>query len=90
MIACDFNLHFNYVRANWKESASDVRVQPDSLDNDFQVPQGKYYLVDTGYANTSNFIAPYHNIIYRIKEQIQSRKKPKNYKKLFNLHHVQL
>lgn len=52
MVACDFDLHFVYVRAGWEGSASDARVLQDSLDNDFEVPQGKYYLVDAGYENT--------------------------------------
>ncbi|KAG6528316.1 hypothetical protein ZIOFF_010469 [Zingiber officinale] len=36
--------------------ASRKKTRPTSL----KVPQGCYYLVDTGYCNSSQFLAPYH------------------------------
>ncbi|XP_020094902.1 putative nuclease HARBI1 [Ananas comosus] len=90
MVACDFNLRFVYVRAGWERSASDARILQDALNNGFTVPLGKYYLVDAGYANTLSFIAPYRGIRYHLREHGAANEKPKDYKELFNLRHLQL
>ena len=41
---------------------SDARVLQNALQNKFYVPEGKFYLVYPGYANTPNFIAPHRNV----------------------------
>ncbi|XP_039145517.1 uncharacterized protein LOC120282731 [Dioscorea cayenensis subsp. rotundata] len=69
MVACDFDLRFVYVRAGWEGSASDARILQRSIEQGFEVPRGKYYLVDAGYANTPNFIAPYRGVRYHLQEQ---------------------
>lgn len=56
MVACDFNCQSVHVSAGWEGSAADARVLQDALSHGFYVPDGKYYLVDAGYANTPNFI----------------------------------
>jgi hypothetical protein len=90
MVACDFENHFVHVSAGWEGSASDARVLQDALQNNFYVPEGKFYLVDAGYANTPNFIAPYRNVRYHLQEQGRSNLRPKNPQELFNLRHAQL
>ena len=55
MVACNFDNRFVHVSA-------DARVLQDALQNNFYVPEGKFYLVYAGYANTPNFIAPYRNV----------------------------
>jgi hypothetical protein len=52
MVACDFYLKFVHVNAGWEGSALDARVLQDALNHGFEVPPGKFYLVDAGYANT--------------------------------------
>ena len=69
MVACNFDNRFVHVSAGWEGSASDARVLQDALQNNFYVPEGKIYLVDAGYANTPNFIAPYHNVRCHLQEQ---------------------
>lgn len=49
---------------------------------------GKFYLVDAGYANTPQFIAPYRGTGYHLPEQ--GRVQPQSYKELFNLRHALL
>jgi len=90
MVACDFNCQFVHVSAGWEGSAADARVLQDALTHDFYVPSGKFYLVDAGYANTPNFIAPYRNVRYHLQEQGRSNQRPSNAKELFNLRHAQL
>jgi hypothetical protein len=46
-----------------------MRVLQDALEHNFYVPEGKFYLVGAGYANTPNFIAPYRNVRYHLQEQ---------------------
>lgn len=90
MVACDFDLKFVHVHAGWEGSASDARVLQDALNHGFQVPPGKFYLVDAGYANTPQFLAPYRGTRYHLQEQGRARQRPRNYKELFNLRHAQL
>ncbi|WZZ53754.1 uncharacterized protein LOC106376482 [Brassica napus] len=61
LVASSFDLRFNYVLAGWEGSASDQQVLDAALTrpNKLQVPQGKYYIVDSKYQNLPGFIAPY-------------------------------
>ena len=66
MVACDFDLKFVHVHGGWEGSASDARILQDALNHGFQVPHGKFHLVDASYANTSQFLAPYRGTRYHI------------------------
>ncbi|XP_039122004.1 protein ALP1-like [Dioscorea cayenensis subsp. rotundata] len=90
MVACDFDLRFVYVRAGWEGSASDAMILQRSIEQGFEVPRGKYYLVDARYANTPNFIAPYRGVRYHLQEQGRAQTRPGNCKELFNLRHASL
>jgi hypothetical protein len=50
----------------------------------------KIFLVDAGYVNTPQFLAPYRGTRYHLQEQGRDNQKPHNYKELFNLRHAQL
>ncbi|RWR96010.1 putative nuclease HARBI1 [Cinnamomum micranthum f. kanehirae] len=70
MAVVSFDMKFQYVFAGWEGSASDSKVLQDALSrpyNRLQVPTGKFYLVDGGYANTRGFVAPYRarNVVER-------------------------
>jgi hypothetical protein len=58
-----------------------------ALDRGFHVPEGKFYLVNGGYANTPSFIAPYRGVWYYLSE-FRSRCSYANYKELFNHRHA--
>jgi len=45
----------------------------------------KFFLVDAGYANTTQFLAQYRGTRYHLKEQERAKQKPRDYKELFNL-----
>lgn len=76
MIACDFDLKITFMSTGWEGSAT--------------VPPGKFYLVDGGYANTNSFLAPYRKVRYHLKEYGAGRRRPQNYKELFNHRHAVL
>lgn len=76
MIACDFDLKITFMSTGWEGSAT--------------VPPGKFYLVDGGYANTYSFLAPYRRVRYHLKEYGAGRRRPQNYKELFNHRHAVL
>ncbi|XP_034584171.1 uncharacterized protein [Setaria viridis] len=90
MLACDFDLNFVHVSCGREGSASDAAVLYSAIESGFEVPIGKYYLVDGGYANTPSFLAPYIEVPYHTKEQEQNNVQPRNYRELFNLRHAQL
>jgi hypothetical protein len=90
MLACDFDLNFVYVSCGREGSASDAAVLYSAIESGFEVPGGKYYLVDGGYANTPSFLAPYIGVPYPTEEQEQSSFQPRDYMELFNLRHAQL
>ncbi|KAH6775053.1 nuclease HARBI1-like protein [Perilla frutescens var. hirtella] len=53
LAACNFDLQFIYVLSGWEGPAHDPKLLSDALSrtNGLQVPQGKYFLVDCGFAN---------------------------------------
>jgi hypothetical protein len=80
-------------RPSLQQSATDSMVLRSAMNNvvgKFEVPSGKYYLVDGGYANTTSFIAPYHGVRYHLKEFGHGHRRPQNHKELFNHRHVVL
>lgn len=90
MVACDFDLNFTFISCGWEGSATDARVLRSAMNSGFQVPQGKFYLVDGGYANTPSFLAPYRGVRYHLKEFGHGRRRPQNHKELFNHRHAVL
>ncbi|KAL5705140.1 hypothetical protein ACHQM5_023482 [Ranunculus cassubicifolius] len=53
-------------------------------------PEGKYYVVDAGYANTKGFLAPYRGVRYHLKKFEGKKLQPKNKEELFNYTHSSL
>ena len=90
MVACDFDLNFTFISSGWEGSATDSRVLRSAMSKGFQVPLGKFYLVDGGYANTSSFLAPYRGVRYHLKEFGAGHRRPQNPKELFNHRHALL
>lgn len=68
MTACDFNMCFIFALAGWEGSAHDNRIFAralmDSRLNFPHPPQGKYYLVDTGYPQKIGYLKPYPDTRY--------------------------
>jgi len=89
MCACDFDLKFTFISCGWEGSASDAGVLRSARNKGFNVPVGKFYLVDAGYANTPSFIAPYRGVRYHLSE-FRRHRSYANYKELFNHRHAQL
>jgi hypothetical protein len=71
-------------------SASDAGVLRSALAKGFHVREGKFYLVDGGYANTTSFIGPYRGVRYHLIEFRRQGNRYANYKQLFNHRHAQL
>ncbi|XP_019055946.1 PREDICTED: uncharacterized protein LOC104613038 [Nelumbo nucifera] len=57
-------------------------------EHQLHVPQGKYYLVNAGFALKSGFLTPYRSTRYHLKEW--GAYQPENPKELFNLRHASL
>ncbi|WVZ51102.1 hypothetical protein U9M48_002280, partial [Paspalum notatum var. saurae] len=89
--AVDFDLKFTYVLAGWEGSAHDALILADALERPkgLRVPQGKFFLVDAGYACRPGFLPPYHATRYHLKEY-GGQNYPTNAKELFNLRHSSL
>src|SRR6266498_4792236 len=90
MLACDFDLNFTFISSGWEGSATDARVLRYALLRGFRVPEGKFFLVDGGYANTPSFLAPYRGVRYHLKEFGHGHQRPSNHKELFNHRHALL
>ncbi|WVZ52286.1 hypothetical protein U9M48_003362, partial [Paspalum notatum var. saurae] len=91
MVVCDFDLNFTFVSCGWEGSASDAGVLRSAISKGFSVPEGKFYLVDGGYANTPSFIAPYRGVRYHLNQFRRRRSSHngyENYKELFNHRHA--
>ncbi|XP_048438004.1 protein ALP1-like [Pyrus x bretschneideri] len=70
LAACNFDLEFMYVLSGWEGSSHDSRVLNDALTrrNGLKVPQGKFFIVDCGFPNRHQFLAPYRGIRYHLQE----------------------
>ncbi|KAJ4793852.1 nuclease [Rhynchospora pubera] len=93
LAACSFDMIFQYVAVGWEGSASDARVlRWATEEGGFQVPNGRYYLADSGYANSSKFLCPYRNHDYHL-AQFNRRPIASRYscpEELYNHRHAQL
>ncbi|XP_075521481.1 uncharacterized protein LOC142554697 [Primulina tabacum] len=52
--------------------------------------QGKYFLVDGGYPNQRQFLAPFRGVRYHLQEFTGQGRHPEDAKELFNLRHASL
>ncbi|XP_020874240.1 protein ALP1-like [Arabidopsis lyrata subsp. lyrata] len=93
LAACNFDLEFMYVLSGWEGSAHDSKVLNDALtrnSNRLPVPEGKFYVVDCGFPNRRNFLAPYRGVRYHLQEYSGQNSQPTNAKELFNHRHASL
>ncbi|KAL0908807.1 hypothetical protein M5K25_023315 [Dendrobium thyrsiflorum] len=75
----------------WEGSAADMRVLRWAVEQgQFGVPNNHYYLVDSGYANTDKFIAPFRGYRYHLAERGSTTRRYTNQQELFNHRHAQL
>ncbi|WVZ93272.1 hypothetical protein U9M48_039267 [Paspalum notatum var. saurae] len=91
MVVSDFDLNFTFVSCGWEGSASDAGVLRSAISKGFSVLEGKFYLVDGEYANTSSFIAPYSEVRYHLNQFSMRRSSQsgyENYNELFNHCHA--
>ena len=91
MVAFDFDLNFTFISCGWEGSASDAGVLRSAISKGFHVPEGKFYLVDGGYANTPSFLAPYRGVRYHLSEFRRRRSSNTGYadhRELFNHTHA--
>ncbi|PKA55247.1 hypothetical protein AXF42_Ash003884 [Apostasia shenzhenica] len=95
MLVVEFDGIINFVVAGWGGSTSDMSVLRWSLENiSFAVPNvmstGKYYLVDSGYANTDCFIAPYRTARYHLSNYREpSQRTYEKKEEVYNHQHAQ-
>ncbi|KAL4030161.1 hypothetical protein IC575_008397 [Cucumis melo] len=86
---CDTKGDFVYVLSGWEGSAADSRILRDAISrpNGLKVPKGYYYLVDAGYPNAEDFLAPYRGQRYHLQEWRGAENVPSNLKEFFNMKH---
>ncbi|KAJ4764602.1 nuclease [Rhynchospora pubera] len=96
LAAVDFDGKFLAVVAGWEGSAHDNTVLRSAVQERLlRVPSGKYYLVDAGYANSSQFLAPYRRVCYHLgtfrdRARSQGEYRYDTPQELFNHRHAQL
>ncbi|XP_039122160.1 putative nuclease HARBI1 [Dioscorea cayenensis subsp. rotundata] len=90
LATCDFNMCFTYALIGWEGSAHDTRILLDVLRNPFmkfpQPPEGKYYLVNSGYSTMKGFLGPYKSARYHI-PQFKMSRAFRSPNEVFNYHH---
>ncbi|XP_062075405.1 protein ALP1-like [Humulus lupulus] len=86
MCVCSFDMKFTYVVPGWEGSANDAQILLECATNpDYgfpMPPQGKYYLVDSGYTNMPGFLSPYQGERYHLGQYTDLN--PTGKKELFN------
>nr|KJB31838.1 hypothetical protein B456_005G210300 [Gossypium raimondii] len=70
MAVCDFNMCFTFVMAGWEGSAHDTRIFLNAIRDPkykfLHPPNGKYYLVDSGYPQMKGYLGPYRGQRYHL------------------------
>ncbi|XP_073048988.1 uncharacterized protein [Primulina eburnea] len=92
LAVCNFDLEFIYVLSGWEGSAHDSNVLTDALsrNNRLKVTQCKFFLVDGGYPNRRQFLAPFRGVCYHLQDFTGQGRHPEDAKELFNLRHASL
>ncbi|KAG8377238.1 hypothetical protein BUALT_Bualt08G0007500 [Buddleja alternifolia] len=82
-------MNYVYMLCGWEGSAADSRVLKDAITraNSFRIPDGHYYLCDSGYTN-GPFLALYRGVRYHIQDWNSQRTPPQNAHELFNKVHA--
>ncbi|CAA7020292.1 unnamed protein product [Microthlaspi erraticum] len=94
---CDADMLFTYCYVGMAGSAHDSRVLATAIREDPKFPtppKDKYYLVDSGYANSRGYLAPYRKqrncgTRYHLQEFLNGEA-PRNSKEMFNRWHASL
>nr|XP_051211850.1 protein ALP1-like [Lolium perenne] len=91
LAAEDFDMRFTYVLAGWEGSAHDASILADSLSrpDGLQIPNGKFYLGDAGYACRPGILPPFRKTRYHLNE-FSGKHRPLKARELFNLRHSSL
>uniref|UniRef100_A0A453K441 DDE Tnp4 domain-containing protein n=1 Tax=Aegilops tauschii subsp. strangulata TaxID=200361 RepID=A0A453K441_AEGTS len=86
-----FDLKFTYVLAGWEGSAHDANILSDSMSrpDGINIPDGKFYLGDAGYACRPGILPPFRKTRYHLNE-FSGRNYPRTAQELFNLRHSSL
>ncbi|XP_020677924.2 putative nuclease HARBI1 [Dendrobium catenatum] len=92
MATVSFDRQFVYVASGWEGSAADMRVLRWAVEQgQFEVPRNKYFLVDSGYANTDRLIAPFRGYRYHLADyRERTTRRYAAEQELFNHCHAQL
>lgn len=85
-------MQFIYVLSGWEGSAHDSKLLNNAISrrNGLKVPRGKYFLVDCGFPNRLQFLAPFRGVRYHLQDFHGQGRHPENEKELFNLRHASL
>ena len=86
----NFDLTFQYALTGWEGSTHYGKVFQDALTKGLNIPVGKYYLGDAGYALKPYCLTPYRGTRYHLKEFARAQEKPQTKEELFNLQHSSL
>ncbi|CAL2234805.1 unnamed protein product [Prunus armeniaca] len=91
-LKCWVHLLYLLVLLGWEGSAHDSKLLNDALSrrNGLKVPQGKYFLVDCGFPNRRQFLAPFRGVRYHLQDFAGHGNDPKKENELFNLRHASL
>ncbi|XP_051202388.1 protein ALP1-like [Lolium perenne] len=91
LAAVDFDMRFTYVLAGWEGSAHDASILAYNLSrlDGLQIPDGKFYLGDDGYACRPGILPPFRKTRYHLNE-FSAKHQPLNERELFNLRHSSL
>ena len=91
LAAVDFDLKFTYVLAGWEGSAHDANILSDSMSrpDGINIPDGKFYLGDAGYACRPGILPPFRKTRYHLNE-FSGRNYPRTAQELYNLRHSSL
>jgi len=89
LAACDFDMRFTYILSGWEGSVADGFLFSKAISSfGLEIPRGKYYLADAGFAMVPGMLIPFRGVRYHLREWAQGNQKPQNRNELYNLRHA--
>ncbi|CAD6213004.1 unnamed protein product [Miscanthus lutarioriparius] len=84
-------MRFTYVGAGRAGASHDMSVPTECLETPTypHLAEGKYYLVDSGYAVKKGYLDPYRNARYHL-DEFRDSAAPTSYEEQFNFRHSSL
>lgn len=81
---------FSYVLAGAEGSINDATLCSQAFGRSFRVPDGRYYVADSGFGSRNGIVIPFPGVRYHLQDWRDADEAPATAKELYNLRHARI